>query len=335
VLTLHRGQFTAAGGRSSPVPQLRCTGGSAGCGAVVPEAVQCTNKGWDGVDVQWECKTDLDNSYQFGRIEVSCEGYSHPEDAFVLKGSCGLEYTLELTEEGRARRRSSSFSHHGSSKQSGGFGEFASNFFSAFSGDNNNNKQQQHPHHHGNQQHHQGSSSDGSGGLVVVGVLLLLAFGVYKLFLSRNSAQDGGGHRRQGGQPDDGRGYHRDDDNDGAPPPPPGFKPSFNAYPGAPPPPYGFQSDYSGGGGSGRRQYPRQHNNNIGGMPGGGANFWTGLGTGGVLGYLFGGQRNRPHGYHSNHSSFSASSHIPPPAPSPGFSSGSRTAAGFGGTKRR
>ena len=64
-----------------------------------------------------ECKTDMDNSYQFGHIEVSCEGYSHPDDAYILKGSCGLEYTLELTEEGRARQRSGST--HGS-KQSGG-----------------------------------------------------------------------------------------------------------------------------------------------------------------------------------------------------------------------
>ena len=51
VLTLQKDRFTA-GGRSAPVPQLRCLGGSAGCGAFVPEAVQCHNKGWDGVDVQ-------------------------------------------------------------------------------------------------------------------------------------------------------------------------------------------------------------------------------------------------------------------------------------------
>ena len=59
---------------------------------------------------------------------------------------------------------------------------------------------------------------------------------------------------------------------------------SSAGYPGAPPPSYGFQSDYS----SGRQHYPRQHN----GTPGtGGGSFWTGLGTGGALGYLFGSQR--------------------------------------------
>ncbi|XP_068448091.1 store-operated calcium entry-associated regulatory factor isoform X2 [Clinocottus analis] len=99
-LTLYKDRYTTAR-RSSPVPQLQCVGGSAGCQAYVPEVVQCQNKGWDGVDVQWECKSDMDNAYRFGRIEVSCEGYSNPADALILKGSCGLEYTLELTEEGR------------------------------------------------------------------------------------------------------------------------------------------------------------------------------------------------------------------------------------------
>ncbi|KAK0140162.1 Store-operated calcium entry-associated regulatory factor [Merluccius polli] len=270
VLTLQKDRFTA-GGRSAPVPQLRCLGGSAGCGAFVPEAVQCHNKGWDGVDVQWECKTDMDNSYRFGRIEVSCEGYSHPGDAYILRGSCGLEYTLELTAEGRAR---GSGSHHGS-KQSGGFGDFASNFFSGFSG----NKRQ----HHGNHQQHQSSSSfgsEGSGSMLGVGILLLLAYGVYKLFLSGNSAQ--GGHQ----QPGTGFPTGHDDSHYANGPPPPGFKPNFAGYPGAPPPSYGFQSDYS----SGRQYYPRQHN----GTPGtGGGSFWTGLGTGGALGYLFGSQRFR------------------------------------------
>lgn len=51
VLTLYRGRYTTAR-RSSPVPQLQCVGGSAGCQAFVPDVVQCQNKGWDGVDVQ-------------------------------------------------------------------------------------------------------------------------------------------------------------------------------------------------------------------------------------------------------------------------------------------
>lgn len=49
-LTLHRGQYTTSR-RTAAVPQLQCTGGSAGCSRV-PEVVQCYNKGWDGYDVQ-------------------------------------------------------------------------------------------------------------------------------------------------------------------------------------------------------------------------------------------------------------------------------------------
>ncbi|KAL6467252.1 hypothetical protein MHYP_G00250560 [Metynnis hypsauchen] len=84
-LTLYRGRYTAAR-RTSPVPQLQCVGGSAGCGSFTPEVVQCQNKGWDGVDVQWECKADMDNWYRFGRVEVSCEGFNSPDDPYVLQG---------------------------------------------------------------------------------------------------------------------------------------------------------------------------------------------------------------------------------------------------------
>lgn len=100
VLTLYSGKETK-GRRSSPVPQLECvSGGTAPCDAFRPRVVQCYNRGWDGEDVQWECKTDMDNAYRFGSIEVSCEGYEHRDDPYVLKGSCGLRYTIDYTKEG-------------------------------------------------------------------------------------------------------------------------------------------------------------------------------------------------------------------------------------------
>ena len=43
----------------------------------------------------------MDNLYRFGEIEVVCEGYDYPEDPYITKGSCGLEYTLEYTKEGK------------------------------------------------------------------------------------------------------------------------------------------------------------------------------------------------------------------------------------------
>ena len=78
------------GRRSSPVPQMRCVGGSAGCHAFQPKVVQCINRGSDGFDAQWECKTDMDSAYRFGKIQVSCEGYDYPDDPYILRGSCGV-----------------------------------------------------------------------------------------------------------------------------------------------------------------------------------------------------------------------------------------------------
>ena len=63
VLTLKAGQMTT-GRRSSPVQQLNCVGGSAR-GQFNPQVVQCYNRGWDGQDVQWECKSDMDNLYRY------------------------------------------------------------------------------------------------------------------------------------------------------------------------------------------------------------------------------------------------------------------------------
>ncbi|XP_033830665.1 store-operated calcium entry-associated regulatory factor [Periophthalmus magnuspinnatus] len=302
VLTLYRGRYTT-GRRTSPVPQLQCVGGSAGCHAFTPEVVQCQNKGWDGVDVQWECKTDMDNAYRFGRVEVSCEGYNHPSDPYVLTGSCGLEYTLELTDEGRKKNQGGWGSQRGSS----GFGDFAgfaSSFFNGFSG-------------HKSQSPPRQSSSGGedSGGLLVVVLLLLIAFGLYKLFLSGNTGTQG---------PEPRETHH----GSASAPPPPGFKPDYTStgYPEANPG-YGFHSDYTQG------QYPYTGGRSTRNTGPGGGGFWTGMGTGGLLGYMFGRQRSQPyqtHGYYSHTDSYSR-----PSSSTNSTSSGTRTASGFGGTKRR
>ncbi|XP_038837678.1 store-operated calcium entry-associated regulatory factor-like [Salvelinus namaycush] len=320
VLTLYKGKYTTAR-RSSAVPQLQCVGGSAGCGSFIPDVVQCKNKGWDGVDAQWECKTDMDNAYKFGQIEVSCEGFNHPDDSYILKGSCGLEYSLELTEEGKRRHKGGS---HGST---GGFSDFASSFFKG-SSDNNNQ------HHHSNNRQQSSTGEGNSSGLVVVALLLFLAYGVYKLFLSgpTNLGQDGQ-------FPDNGSNTHNPHG-----PPPPGFKPDFtgssSGYPGASGfpgsaggyagsagyganPGYGFRSGYSG-------QQQQQHFAGARAAGGTGNSFWTGMGTGGVLGYLFGSQRSQTP-YTNTHSNYSAPRTPPTPAPS----TGTRAASGFGGTKRR
>jgi len=72
VFTAKQGQMTT-GRRSAPVPQMKCIGGSAGC-SHAPTTMQCYNRGYDGYDVQWECKGDMDNAYRFGDLTVVCEG---------------------------------------------------------------------------------------------------------------------------------------------------------------------------------------------------------------------------------------------------------------------
>ncbi|XP_062985093.1 store-operated calcium entry-associated regulatory factor isoform X2 [Elgaria multicarinata webbii] len=151
VLTLYPGKYTNYR-RTSPVPQLQCTGGSAGCSAHTPEVVQCYNKGSDGYDVQWECKANLDFSYRFGKIEVICEGYDFPDDPYILKGSCGLEYTLELTKDGQQKANS-----------------FGGNYYSTTSHD----------------------SLGAGAGLVLIILFVVLVYGVYKLFLCDNRPQHG------------------------------------------------------------------------------------------------------------------------------------------------
>jgi len=81
------------GRRSSPIPQMQCTGGPC---HLSPASIFCKNIGLDSNDdVNWECKATLTSGVTLGKVQVSCEGYDYPEDPYILKGSCGLEYALE------------------------------------------------------------------------------------------------------------------------------------------------------------------------------------------------------------------------------------------------
>jgi len=57
---------------------------------------QCRNVGSDGFDVQWECKAEMDDSYRFGKIQVSCEGYDYPNDPYVLKGNTWCKVLIRI-----------------------------------------------------------------------------------------------------------------------------------------------------------------------------------------------------------------------------------------------
>jgi len=111
-ITLHNGKMTT-GRRAAPMPQLICIGGSAGCSPdIIPDVVQCKQVGWDGYDATWECTADLDVKYRFGEIAVLCEGYDFPEDEYILRGSCALEYKLEKTSAARDDSYSNSHNYN-------------------------------------------------------------------------------------------------------------------------------------------------------------------------------------------------------------------------------
>ncbi|XP_033103550.1 store-operated calcium entry-associated regulatory factor-like [Anneissia japonica] len=294
VLTLKDGYMTT-GRRSSPVKQLQCIGGTAGCSAFRPQVVQCYNRGSDGYDVQWECKSDMDNAYRFGKIEVICEGYDHPDDEYILRGSCGLEYTIDLTKEGHQKQNHQHNYYGGGNSYGGG---------------------------------HKYKSQSSFGDWITLAIVALIIYAVYKTCIetpvATGQADDGygGGQGYWGGGGGGGFG--------GGNPPPPGFRPEYQSG--------------SCGTGAGT-QYRHQ-----GGNAGGGG-FWTGAATGGLLGYMFGNRGNRGYGYggYGGYGGYARPrtgfGYASRPSYGGGFgsfgggssggSTGTRTASGFGGTRRR
>jgi hypothetical protein len=96
-LTFNRGQYTTFR-RTNALPQLNCVGGSARRENYQVSTVQCRNVGFDGVDYNWRCESNLNNKLKLGRVVVSCEGYNRPGDKYVLGGSCALKYELEYSD---------------------------------------------------------------------------------------------------------------------------------------------------------------------------------------------------------------------------------------------
>ncbi|KAK6433227.1 hypothetical protein LTR95_010599 [Oleoguttula sp. CCFEE 5521] len=103
-LTLHANSLTTSR-RLAPVPQLTCVGGSASKFADVVEVMRCTNsgRGYGKEDVEWTCQAELPEEFKLGSTQVVCEGYEGPEDEYVLRGSCGVEFRLVLTGKGEER----------------------------------------------------------------------------------------------------------------------------------------------------------------------------------------------------------------------------------------
>ncbi|KAF3925589.1 hypothetical protein ABW21_db0204668 [Orbilia brochopaga] len=92
-LTLRHGQMTTSR-RVSPIPQLRYKG----CGWMEWLILVLRIN-----SVSWSCEATLPHFFKLGATDVICEGYSSSDDPFVLKGSCGVEYILMLTEAGHKK----------------------------------------------------------------------------------------------------------------------------------------------------------------------------------------------------------------------------------------
>ncbi|KAL2871309.1 DUF1183 domain protein [Aspergillus lucknowensis] len=110
-LTLHGGQLTSSR-RVSPIPQLKCVGPSKRiCNMYEIDSMRCTNEGYgyDEEDVQWTCTASLPGEFKLGSTDVVCEGYRNADDPWVLKGSCGVEYRLLLTDLGERKFGRGSF----------------------------------------------------------------------------------------------------------------------------------------------------------------------------------------------------------------------------------
>lgn len=103
-LTLRSGRSTSSR-RAPPVPQLQCVGPSNVCSLYNVDAMRCKNEGadYDDNNIQWTCSASLPEEFKLGSTDVTCEGYESSEDPFVLKGSCGVEYRLLLTEKGESK----------------------------------------------------------------------------------------------------------------------------------------------------------------------------------------------------------------------------------------
>jgi len=103
-ITVRGGKHTESR-RVAPVPQLQCVGPAEICRLYSVDVMRCTNEGadYDENSIQWSCKASLPEEFKLGSTEVTCEGYESSEDPYVLKGSCGVEYRLLLTEKGEEK----------------------------------------------------------------------------------------------------------------------------------------------------------------------------------------------------------------------------------------
>ncbi|RFU77429.1 duf1183 domain protein, partial [Trichoderma arundinaceum] len=91
-LTLRGNGAKTTSRRVSAIPQLKCISSKAVCDLYPIDVMRCTNQGssYGTEDIEWSCSASLPEEFKLGSTDVICEGYSSPDDRYVLKGSCGV-----------------------------------------------------------------------------------------------------------------------------------------------------------------------------------------------------------------------------------------------------
>ncbi|GAP87441.1 putative transmembrane protein [Rosellinia necatrix] len=311
-LTLRAGRATSHR-RVAAVPQLRCVSAPRVCALHEVDVMRCANQGssYGPEDVEWSCTASLPPELKLGATDVVCEGYARPDDPYVLRGSCGVEYRLVLTDLGE--RRFPDIANAGSGGDGGWFSGWGPGKESGGGGVGG-----------GDSGWDLGSSLFS---VIFVGVLLWI---IYSAWTQANlpAAARGRPRNRWFG----GGGWGGFD---------PGFGPGGGGgggggggygggYGGDAPPPYSKYSSSS-----------RQNQGNW--RPG----FWSGLAGGAAAGYLAGnrgGRQQEPRNSYESHGSGGGSWNAPrqPRPPSSSWGSGEAstsvsryTSTGFGSTSRR
>ncbi|KAI1202529.1 hypothetical protein F5X97DRAFT_212976 [Nemania serpens] len=305
-LTL-RADKPAAHRRVPPVPQLRCVSSPRVCALHAVDVMRCSNQGssYGAEDVEWSCSAALPPELKLGATDVLCEGYAGPDDPYVLRGSCGVEYRLVLTELGEKR-----FPDIANGGGGGGGGGWFSRWGGGGGGSSSSSG--------GGGKPLRSPDPDGQGsdlnawlfGIVFVGVLLWIVYSAWTQAGAPRAVQrrPRNNNRFFGG----GGGFD------------PGFGPGGGGgggYGDDPPPPY---SKYS--------------SSQAGWRPG----FWSGVAGGAAAAYLAGNRRDRQQETRNFYGGGSSSSGGWGSRPGPssdsgaGSTSSSRyTSTGFGSTSRR
>ncbi|KAI1777742.1 hypothetical protein F4818DRAFT_324421 [Hypoxylon cercidicola] len=313
-LTLRGGGAETAHRRVPAVPQLRCVSAPAVCALHAVDVMRCANQGggYDAEDVQWSCAASLPPELKLGATDVACEGYSSPDDPYVLRGSCGVEYRLVLTEAGERRFPDLAGGGGGSSGWPWGGGSSDKKGSGA-----------------GTQSGRTGQSSDPSAvifGIVFALVCLWIIYSACFAANGNNHIHLTGPRRRRNNWGGGGGGFD------------PGFGPGGGGGGGSggsggswddPPPPYTPKSSSSTRSSSSAQNATQ----NEGWRPG----FWTGLAGGAAAGYAAGNRgnnRQESRGYGSGWGAGPSSSG-PSSSNSASTSSARYESTGFGSTSRR